>query len=61
MAKRKIKGDKVMDYFDTNIMLESDPYEDIPTNEQIEARNRQIELEQDPFEVVYADTYRKAG
>lgn len=52
-----------MDYFDTNIMVETEPDEHYTplTLEQIEARNRMIELEQDPFDVVYADTYRKAG
>ena len=52
-----------MDYFDTNIMKDSEPYEGYrePTIEQIEARNREIELMQDPFEEVYTYEVRKAG
>jgi len=53
----------MLDYFYTNIMQDFEPYEDYkePTIEEIEARNREIELMQDPFEEVYTYEVRKAG
>ena len=48
----------MLDYFYTNIMQESEQYEDMPTDAHIES---QLNNYDDPFGVVEPITLRKAG